>query len=339
MTIDVVRADQADRSRWDELVTQSPQGSIFHHLDFLEVMADHADATLHLLVGYKTDEVRGIFPVFESTIGPIRIVTSPPPGLGVAYLGPALLNYRKMKRRKTDLSTKRFIEGALSYIEREIDPQYARITTSWRFADPRPFEWAGFAVSPQFSYRVPAGDTDELLAHLTRSARRSITRNEDAPVTVERVDADGLGFVHETLADRFRTQGESFPLTIGYLRDVDAALPADSVRTYIASLEDTPAMGRIVLQADGCAAFWQGMASAQRTGSVPVGDLLAWHTMTDAIDHGASEFDLIGANTPRLCRYKAKFNPELVEYYTCEWAATGIGPLVELYKRIRFRRS
>ncbi|MFP8890752.1 lipid II:glycine glycyltransferase FemX [Natrialbaceae archaeon A-CW2] len=334
MTIDVAPVTEDERARWNTLIEESPQGTIYHRKEFLEVVAEHAGADLHLLIGYKTDEPRGVFPLFEQRKGPLRIVFSPPPGLGVPYLGPALLNYRKMKQRKAELSNKQFVEGCLEWADEEIDPHYSRIATSWRYDDPRPFNWQGYDIDPQHTYRVPVGEADELMDHITKSARRSIKRNGDANYNVERNDREGIEYVYRSLVERYDEQGRTFSPSIAYFRDLERDLSENAVRTYVAYLDDKPVMGRIVLQADGCASFWKGMAaSSNRHGTVPVGDLLNWHTMVDAIEHGATEFDLVGANTPRLCRYKAKFNPDLVQYYVAERASPGVGTMIDAYKR------
>lgn len=333
MTIDVAPVTPEERSQWNEFVSESPQGTIYHCKEFLEVIAEHAGADLHLLIGYKTDEPRGIFPIFEQKKGPFRLVFSPPPGLGVPHLGPALLNYRKMKQRKTELSNERFMKGCLEWVEETIEPHYSRVVTSWRYDDPRPLAWQGYDINPKFTYRIPVGDKEGLLHHITRSARRSIRRNEDSAVEIEREDKEGLKFVHQSLTERYTEQDQTFSPTLAYFRDLEDRLPNKSVRTYVAHLDEEPVMGKIVLQSDGCVSFWKGMAvSSNRIGSVPVGDLLNWETMVDAIAHDAGEFDLIGANTPRICRYKAKFNPELVQYNVAERAAPGVGTMVDLYK-------
>lgn len=334
MTIDVDTVTEDERARWNEFVKESPQGTIYHRREFLEIIAEHAGADLHLLIGYKTEEPRGIFPLFEKQKGPLRLVFSPPPGLGVPYLGPALLNYRKMKQRKTELSNKRFVEGCLEWVDEEIGPHYSRFVTSWRYDDPRPFDWKGYDIDPKHTYCVPAVSDDKLMRHITRSARRSIKRNSDVNYAIERDDQDGIEFVYHSLVERYDEQDQTFSPPLAYFRDLDQELPENTVRTYIAHLDGEPVMGRIVLQTDGCASFWKGMAaSPNRLESVPIGDLLNWHTMVDAIEHGAEEFDLVGANTPRLCRYKAKFNPDLARYYVAERAAPGVGTIVDAYKR------
>ena len=57
--------------------------------------------------------------------------------------------------------------------------------------------------------------------------------------------------------------------------------------------------------------------------------------MRDGMDDGIRRYDLVGANNPRLCGYKAKFNPELHPFYSLERNAAGMKTLAHLYKTIR----
>lgn len=333
MTIEVREATPEEQEQWNQFVASSPQGTIYHRKEFLDVVEKHSGATLHLLIGYKSEEPRGIFPVFEQSKGPLRLVFSPPPQLAIPYLGPALLNFKKMKQRKVDLSNKEFIEECLDWIRQTIDPHYTRVVTSWRYNDPRPFLWSEYTVTPQYTYRLSPSDEEQLMRHITRSARRSITRNEEADYSVERDDKDGLAFIINEVKARYEEQGDVFRPPVTYFHELEEALPAESMRSYVAYVNERPVLGRTVLQHDGCASFWQGMTnSSKRSGNIPIGDLLNWETMTKAIDFGATEMDLIGANSPRLCRYKAKFNPDIEEYYILEQSSPMVGSLVELYK-------
>lgn len=333
MSINVRTVTDSEREDWNRFVSESPHGTVFHRLEFLQVLDRHTEGSLHLLIGHKSEEVRGIFPLFERSIGPVRLVVSPPPGMGVPYLGPALLNFKKMKQRKTERSNRRFVEGCLEWIREECAPHYQYIVTDWTYSDPRPFQWNGFSSSPRYSYRIDLEDSDTLMKQITRSARRSIQRNQDANFEVERSDVDGLEHVLADVEQRYREENEPCPIHGEYLRDLQDTLDRDHLRVYVGSLDGDRQTGRIVLQNDERAYFWQGATKPDSHVRVPVNDLLNWETMTAAIDHGASLVDVVGANTRRLCDYKSKYNPQLVEYYALDNAATGVGPLVTAYKK------
>ena len=57
MSVEVRLATADDRERWNGYVAQSPQGTLCHEYEALEVQADHAGATLHPLIGYKGQEL------------------------------------------------------------------------------------------------------------------------------------------------------------------------------------------------------------------------------------------------------------------------------------------
>jgi len=57
--------------------------------------------------------------------------------------------------------------------------------------------------------------------------------------------------------------------------------------------------------------------------------------MTDAIERGREEYDLVGANNQRLCGYKAKFAPDLRTYYSIQDGTRSMNLVSGLYKQFR----
>jgi hypothetical protein len=62
--------------------------------------------------------------------------------------------------------------------------------------------------------------------------------------------------------------------------------------------------------------------------NVSINNLLHWTILEDiATDddlESVSKYDLVGANTERLCDYKSKFGGDLVPYYVVESAGTSM---------------
>jgi len=93
-------------------------------------------------------------------------------------------------------------------------------------------------------------------------------------------------------------------------------------RVYVARDGDGEYLtGLIVLYSNDAAYYWEGGSRATYD-DVSVNSLLHWAIIRDIVDDAALEsvdrYDLVGANTRRLCRYKAKFSPSLVPYYIVE---------------------
>lgn len=55
--------------------------------------------------------------------------------------------------------------------------------------------------------------------------------------------------------------------------------------------------------------------------------------MVDGVERDLTTYDLVGADTPRINGYKAKFNPELVETYSVERGSTAATLAAHLYQR------
>jgi lipid II:glycine glycyltransferase (peptidoglycan interpeptide bridge formation enzyme) len=93
----------------------------------------------------------------------------------------------------------------------------------------------------------------------------------------------------------------------------------------------------LVLVSDGTAYYWQGGASATYDG-VSVNTLLHWRVIRDVIDapelSDVTQYDLVGANTERICEYKRKFGGRLVPYYTVESGGIGMELAKSAYRLV-----
>jgi hypothetical protein len=334
MGIEVTSADDADIDRWNRYVEQSPQGTAFHRLEVLRCLADHSGADLQLLVGRKGQEPVGLFPVFEFRRAGMSAALSPPPGLLVTYLGPALLNFGKVKRRKAEKRHGRFVDQALEWIDEEIDPRYTHVTTPVGYDDLRPYQWAGFEVSPSYTYRVDLlDDREELLAEFSSDARRNVTNTDDGTyeVVAHEGDADAARRIRNRVEERYAEQGVEYPLDEAFVVDLVERLP-EHVRPVEIYADGEFAGGMITLDDGDTVYRWQ--ASVRFDVDVPANDLLDWAVMSDAVDRGRSQYDLVGANTERLCEYKSKFGPRLVAYHNLERGGPVVKAGAAVYKRL-----
>ena len=303
----------------------------FYRPAALSVLDDHAAGELRLLGGFKGDRPVGLLPVFVRSLPASRAVVSPPPGLGVPRLGPIVMP-ASPKRRKRERVNRTFIEGVFEELGVERRLTMTRIVGSPAYVDPRPFRWQSLSVSTSFTYRVDATDPETTRAEFSKSLRREIRDAEALDVTVEREGATGAASVYRDAADRYDDQGESLCFTAEYVDDLVTALD-DRARTYVARDGDGDYLGGIVVVYSGDAAyFWLGGTKAVHEGT-SINSLIHWHILEDIAEdppvETVTEYDLMGANTERLCQYKAKFGGDLVPYYVVE----SDGLLLPLAKR------
>lgn len=296
---------------------------LFHAPEALRVLDDHTAGQLRLYGGFKGDQPVGLFPVFvrEQAVG--RAVLSPPPGRGVPRLGPLVMP-ASPKRRKREKVNGRFAEAVLDELAVDDSLTVFRAVCPTTYPDPRPYVWSDLDLDTSFTYHLDVdGDTDALLSSFSKSLRREIRDAKDLDVTV-RVDNDeGPRRVFERTRDRYAEQDRPFRLSWPYVADLtDALADADRCRTYVVEDVDGEFLsGIIVPYSNDAAHYWLGGARTVHDG-VSVNSLLHWRIVEDIADGEPREsvdtYDLMGANTERLCRYKAKFGADLVPYYGIE---------------------
>lgn len=334
MSVEVQRADSIDLEQWDRRVERSPHGTFFHQLDAVQLQADHADAEFHPLVGYTGEEPVGLFPVFEMRKGPVVTVVSPPPNLLVTYLGPVMLNMRNLSQRKVERRRRRFVEGCLEWLEREVSPQYVHVRTGGQYDDLRPFQWNDFGVSVDYTYAVDlSAGADALIEQFSSDARRNIRKTDETAYSIETGDTDDLREMLNHVRRRYESQGLSYRVPPSFVTDLAERFQT-GVRPYGCRVDGELVGGIVALEYGDVVYRWQGGVRRDLDADVPVNDLLDWHAMTEGMRRGQTEYDLVGANNARINRYKAKFDPELRSFYSIERGSSVVQRLAKFYKRL-----
>ena len=336
MSIDVRVATDEDLERWNGYVARSPQGTLCHEREALEVQADHAGATVHPLIGFKGQEPVGLFPVFELTKQFVTTAFSPPPHLRVPYLGPAFLNMGKLKQRKRERRRQRFMDGCFEWIESELNPKYSHVRTATAFEDARPFKWQAYDVTPEYTYMIDlTRDEDELLMTFSSDARSNI-RNADAEADEITVGGpEEIRLIYEQVRNRYESQGISFDVPLAFVLELAERTSNGHVRPYTLRVDGEFVGGIIALEYGDTTGRWMGGVRTDADIDLPTNDLLDWAIMRDGLERGLEAYDLVGAETRRINRYKAKFNPDLRTYYSLATGSWGMQTIASLYDSVK----
>jgi len=314
---------------------------VFHAPGALDALADHAPGDLRLYAGKKGQQVVGLFPVFveERAVG--TVVTSPPPGFGVPRLGP-LVTPASPKRRKREKVNAAFAEGVLDAVNADERFTLFRTICPTSYPDPRPYVWSELDLDTAFTYHLDIDeDPDEFLTNCSKSLRREIRDARDAGVSVTAsTDEDDVRRVFEQTQERYGEQDRGFSLPWPYVRDLTRNLATeDRCRAYVARSPDGEFLsGVVALYSNDAAYFWLGGARSSFDGT-SVNSLIHWHIVEDIAAgeprESVSTYDLMGANTERLCRYKSKFGASLRPYYVLESGGAGMRAAKTAYRLVR----
>ena len=316
-----MRLERLSLDEWEDALPNDGI-EVFHSSDALSVLDAHTDGQLELLGGFKGDRPTALLPAFVREVSVGRMVTSPPPGMGVPRLGPILMP-ASPKRRKRERVNKKFSELVVGELDLASPTTLFQFVCPPMYTDPRPYTWQGFGTNTQFTYQIDVSnaDPDELLTDASKSLRREVSDGRDLDITVNREGISAARRVFEETRDRYAEQGESFPLSWPYVRDLVESL-GDHAQVYVVRSPDMAFLaGVIVLYSPETACFWLGGGRAIHDG-VAVNSLIHWQIIEDIaagqpIDT-VHQYDLHGANTERLCQYKSKFGPTLHPFYVID---------------------
>ncbi|WP_331233302.1 GNAT family N-acetyltransferase [Natronorarus salvus] len=331
MTVEI---REVEDERWDRYVERSA-ATVFHRSGALDAIRGETGDALHRLVGYRGEEPVGILPLFVRTVAGTTVAFSPPPDLLLPYLGPALLTPPGCKPSKAERRHGVFVDAATEWLHRVYGPAYVHLRSGTRYTDPRPLSWNGFRIRPKHTYSLDTTRSrEELLSTFSSDARRNVRGDEDVDCRIEVGDREAIRAIVEQVAARYRDQGESYPLDPGFVTALYDGLTPERFRPY-ACYRDGELIGGMLAPRDDRTVYrWQG--GAKPDVELPVNDLLDWRIITDAVDDGLAEYDLVDADTRRLNGYKAKFNPALRPYYEMEWGRAHTRLLAGAYRRLRY---
>lgn len=291
---------------------------LFHTVDGLEILERHSPYDLQCFGGFKGEQAVALIPIFRRS-GPAGTTAyaSPPPGRGVSFLGPLLME-SSPKQRKREKVNEEFTSRILDALEIDARSLFFMLCRP-EYDDPRPYDWSDLSVKPSFTYRIEIdGRTpEEVLASFSRSRRREIRTADEADLSVELGGLPEARRIFESAHERYAEQDEAFWGDWAYVRDVVKSFE-EHVQIYTVREGNDFLGGVVVLYSTDTAYFWLGGVKSDN-GVASVNSLLHWEIIRDIATDQSIEtvdtYDLVGGATPRLCRYKSKFGPTLESYY------------------------
>lgn len=332
-----MRVDRLTLSEWADALPATG-AEVFHVPDALEALAAHTPGELRLYGGFKGDHPVALLPAFVQQRAVGRAVVSPPPSMGVPRLGPIVMP-NSPKRAKQERVNREFVDAVLDEFGIDTSLTLCRIACPVGYTDPRPFRWSDLEVRPEFTYVLEVdGSPEEVMRSFSSSLRHEMRQLDDLDLTIGVEGLDAARRVYDDVADRYAEQDASVGLPWEFVRDVVTALE-ERCRVYVARTPDGDYLGGIIaLYSDDTAYYWQGGVRASYDG-VSVNSLLHRAIIDDIVADPPVEtvcrYDLVGANTPRLCQYKAKFGGRLVPYYVVESSGMSMDLAKAAYRLVR----
>jgi hypothetical protein len=300
---------------WEDLVYNSPQGTIFHSEDWLNSIKESYQLALKRWIVFDANDkpIGGAY-VFIRKRGGLTLAYAPSSNAATPYGGLLVIPPASSHTRKQEAQYKEVI----SLIQEKLLTLGANgifLTMSPSLVDVRSFQWKGWHTKLLYTYLVDLRP-ENLFARLDSTARNTIRKAEKQIVIKE--EQDLIGF-YELYQNTYHRKGKAAPVPKQFLEDVFHRLgERNQVRLFMAYNEEgRPAAGAVLLSDQKRSYYWLAASDGElaRTGAPT---LLLWKLFE--VSRGlVPEIDLVGANTEPIAFFKAVFNPTLQPYYSVEY--------------------
>lgn len=304
MTVDLQRID---RSRWNAELLAFGSRSVFHRLEWLELLEEALGANVDLVAVVDGGHVVSLLPQLSVTRGPLTAVGSPLPGWSSAYMGPLAHDAAGAH----DIVAAALGEAPLkraSYAEMRV-VDHDGVAPS--------LEDLGFEELHRFeTYLLALARTeDDLWSTVASKGRNVIRKGTKKGYEVRVEDEDFVTDFWAMSTEVFGRWGIAPGFDERFLHLMVKHLgSAGLLDVRSAFLDDDRAATIVVLRDDRTAYYWAGGTfDAHRTGSP--NNLLLWECIRAANADGLARFDFV-SSSGSAGRFKKSFGPNAVEVAT-----------------------
>ena len=308
---------EKDKEFWDEFISESSNGTIFHRFEWLKAAEEHSKMKLLPVAVYKGNTVVSLVPFFKSKKYGLRILLSPPNSCGIPFLGP-VLNIPASNRYKYEQTYIDTIDHMIQFLEDKIGFDFLRIVHTPDIVDMRSYNWKKYYVQPSYTYSFNLTADKESIYNgfhsSTKNALKKAMSNKEIVISKDKkYSSEILSLVDK----RYKTQNRKFKVNKYYFEKLMSSSLSDCIESIAIVHNECTIAGDITLTDRKNAYAWVG--SVNRDVSLPgVGELVLWEKIKEYIDRGFSAYDIVGANTRHLRKHKAKYGAKLVSYFVVQ---------------------
>lgn len=303
-----LRRFAGSNDEWEQCASRT--GTIFHTLDWLEMLERTQGGRLLKVGAYASGRLVGILPLFVKRFFALRVGASPlvvedTPYLGLAceepYLGAALRGLRGLARREgihflrlsqASLVSPPIVEEGTSYIEK-----HTHVLSLDR---------------PQ----------DEIWKGMEGRCRTAIRKAEKSGVTVVReTERECIDPYYAILSALYAAQGRTTPNPRAFYLELWDRFSGRGLTVLTARHESTIIAGALLLH-DRDTVYYLNGCSLHDYNHLNPNNLIQWEAIRLAMGSGARRYDFVGTDIERLAKFKKSFGGAEVAYTLIELAGS-----------------
>jgi len=295
--------NNCDEQTWDEMVTHFETGTIFHTFAWMKVVEKLRGAEKLPFGIFDGSNLVGVFPLFRLRRGPLTILASPLGGVG--YGGPLL----------SKTYCRRAVLEQIDNLAKDLRADYIEFR-SLELLDPTLLTDRQDIVQEPQTYVLSLNKpTQELWASLKSECRTAIRKARKCNVEiVEATDKSFLDVYYEMVKDTYRKSNRLPPFSKqDYATVWDILKPRERIKVLLAKHQEQVIAGAIFLHFHDKVYYWDGVAF-QTYYSLRPNNLIHWTLIEWGVRNALTQYDMLGANIPRIASFKKSFGSELQAY-------------------------
>lgn len=314
--IDIRYLEPGEHALWDLFVDESEFGTIFQKSIWLKPLAEFQHLSFSIAACFKGGKIiGGMAFTWKKKFGLFPIMQIP---LKTPFFGPVFVSSNTKYRSKIESQ----LHTVMNAFNDFILSRYQHFTVAFppAVSDIRPYSWNGFETGIRYTYESKLDPDIQLQEEFDSDIRRRIKKagelehevsidNSDAYIThaweleqqsFRRHHFQQSGFSKQEFLSFIKTlSGEGSAMVFSMIHD---GAPIASVLT-------------VHEKTRGIAYYWQAGANKEYL-STGLNQLLIQRIIEHYTSEGYKKFDLLGADTDTIARYKSTFNFPLVPMYS-----------------------
>ena len=301
---------RSDLSQWDELVAQSPHGTIFHKTAWLNACTEFTGKKLKIFGCFRDDMlVGGCSLLIGKKWGFVSFAVS---NSGFTpYGGFVLSPFPSSSVHKQETFSRQIIESLIARIKKE---HYVSIVVwnSPEFIDIRPFLSGGWRSNLQYTYDFDLGVNIE--SHIDTRLKKTMRMAEKQQFIFE--PSSDISKFYTLLCQTYARKNLKPAASERFITDICSFIRDQNCgEMVVAKTPDGEIVCAEIVIWDTKKAYRWAAASDARFLDSGVSSLLLFTILKRLQKRNIPIINLMGANTLQLSRFIARFNPSLVPYY------------------------
>ena len=313
MNFEIRPLSENEFSLWDDFVSQSFQGTLFHKTYWLNTSGEK----FKIYGCFKNGNLLGGLPIICKSKFGIKQAVHPPltPYLGVIFKKSETKYVNRISEEK------KISESIAKRIKEDFD--FVRFNFSPLFTDLQPFVWQGFSSNVRYTYLLNLKNLEKAWKGMEDNRRNDIRRAEKDGIVVESSDSfkEAFALVERT----FQRQGIEVKFksaASGYNKVLNKK---GQSKSFLARNKGGKAIAMVYIVWDKKRSYYLlgGYDPEKRHHGASA--IAMWEAIKFTKEKlGLDEFDFEGSMIPQVEQFFRKFGGELTPYYSVAWAKSSI---------------